>query len=140
IVFRNRNKGKSLSVQIPASSVVTLSADNAVKYISLDRKTQVTGHLETTTGAEDARYLGTDDTGTIDGSGIGIAILDSGIYAAHHAFYGNVVASVDFTGEGITEDPYGHGTHVASMAAGNSHVSLGAYTDRKSTRLNSSHE
>src|SRR5881396_1704259 len=47
IVFRNLNQGKSVSIQIPASVVVTLSADSAVKFVSLDRATQVAGHLET---------------------------------------------------------------------------------------------
>jgi serine protease AprX len=126
-VLRSLNDNKTAAVQIVASSIQELASENAVKYISLDRTTQVAGHLETTTGAAAARNYGTSHTGPIDGYLVGIAILDSGIYAAHHSLSGRVVASVDFTGEGRTDDPFGHGTHVATIAAGNSHVSS-AYT------------
>src|SRR5262249_25537444 len=74
-----------------------------VKYVSLDKTTQVTGHLETTTGASLVRSEGLGGA-TLNGSGIAIAILDSGISASHHSFLTNrVVASVDFTGEGRTD-------------------------------------
>src|SRR5207237_3599304 len=70
---------------------------------------------------------------SLDGNGISIAILDSGIDVNHYSFRNSlglsrVIVSRDFTGENRTDDPYGHGTHVASLAAGNGQVSNGAYT------------
>src|SRR4029453_9976916 len=72
------NGGKSAAVEIAGTALEELAADNAVKYISLDRDTKATGHLEITTGASLVRNYGTATTGTIDGHGIGIAVLDSG--------------------------------------------------------------
>jgi subtilisin family serine protease len=52
-----------------------------------------------------------------DGSGVTVAVLDTGIDSAHPAFAGVTVIDRDFTGEGI-QDVNGHGTHCAGTVFG----------------------
>src|SRR5438876_5561135 len=133
LTFRNFN---ARVISLPAEAVEALAAQSEVKYISLDKTIETFGHVATTTGAEDARsmtLLPGLESMSLDGTGIGIAILDSGIDADHCSFRNSlglsrVIVSRDFTGENRTDDPYGHGNHVASLAAGNGQVSNGAYT------------
>src|SRR5258705_7674860 len=123
----------SLQAEVPVKALAELAARTEVHHVSLNSEVRAFGHVSATTGADAVRQqtrttlLGGTTSYTLDGSGIGVAILDSGIDSAHKSFLGNnnngrVVFSKDFTGENRVDDPYGHGTHVAAAAAGNANA------------------
>ena len=55
-----------------------------------------------------------------DGTGINVALVDSGIDASHPEFLNSTIRGYDFSNSatGYGGDPNGHGTHVASIIAG----------------------
>src|SRR5205807_1346707 len=115
---------------VPRSSLADLAARDDVNYISADKPVHANIDLVTeSTGAAQAQ-AGASGSPAVDGNAVTIAILDSGISANHADFAGTnkksrVIAAVDFTGSNATGDPYGHGTGVAGMAAGNGSASNG---------------
>ncbi len=114
---------------VPNISLPLLANSSLVKRVALDRlilgATERTG---ATVGATAVRQA----TG-YDGSGVGVAVIDSGIALWHDDLSQNGLGSqrvdqfVDFVnGRTTPYDDYGHGTHVAGIVAGDGFDSNGA--------------
>ncbi len=108
----------AIAVKLPAVVVSILALDPSIAYISPDRA--VVGTLDLTTAAVNADVA---FQAGYTGSGIGIAIVDSGIYP-HADLASRIVYRQSFIG-GVNSDDYGHGTHVAGIAAGSGASSTG---------------
>lgn len=110
----------SIALSIDTTKLDDIAELSFVEKIELDAQTQVSLAQSTTQIGASRVWL----SHNVEGEGITIAILDTGI-DNNHADLQNVIAEQDFTGEG-TDDDHGHGTHVASIAAGSGEISGGA--------------
>jgi serine protease AprX len=115
---------------LPSQTVSALASDPNVVYVSPDR--QVEALLDFTNDTVGASYALSKG---FDGTGVGIAVIDSGVLevkdllspgsSASNA--SRVVFSQSFVPRVTTAvDQYGHGTHVAGIAAGNANASTGS--------------
>ncbi len=125
---------KSVAITIPASALAALEADPQVISVSLDHPMQVADDItDVLTGVPSSWNSG------YNGTGIGVAIIDSGINDSHPDLKNSaettsrVLYHQDFTGtpttnsSGAQYDLYGHGTHVAGIVGGNGYLSSGNY-------------
>jgi len=56
----------------------------------------------------------------LDGTGINVSVIDTGIYANHSDLSGRVIKWIDYiSSQSLPYDDHGHGTHVAGTVGGN---------------------
>ncbi|MFZ7134148.1 MAG: S8 family peptidase [Eubacteriales bacterium] len=115
----------AVAVEMPASSIKRLSTIPEIKFIADDSQVQTQMDIVRGTISNEI----SEDMG-LDGKGIGVAVLDTGIYPHEDlTAHGNrIVAFVDFVNK--HKDPYddnGHGTHVAGIIGGDGTSSKGKY-------------
>src|SRR5277367_2677857 len=115
---------KAASFRIPVSALAKLEQDPDVLYVSPDRTVHLSDYESFASAVEAdvaAQQYG------FDGTGVGVAVIDSGV--ADHADFHNangtrVVHSESFVpGNTSTVDAYGHGTHVSGILGGNGSAS-----------------
>ena len=114
------SKFKGAAYSIPASALEELANDPDVTYISPDRTLKGSSnsaltldYRNETVNAPAAWSKG------LNGTGVGVAVIDSGIASVPDLSSNHIVYSQDFTGSGSAADQYGHGTHVGGIIAGN---------------------
>ena len=113
-----------LIARLPDSALHRLAASTGVISISVDRPVQ--GTMERTAASIGARWVRQELK--LEGRGVGIALIDSGVTPSHDDLDPErVVHFADFVNFRTNQyDDYGHGTHVAGIIAGNGRNSDGA--------------
>jgi serine protease AprX len=117
-------------ISLPARALAGLANNPNVVYISPDRQLEATlDYANSTVNAEYALQYGWD------GTGVGVAVIDSGILqendllstATSASNISRIVYSQSFIPKFTsTADQYGHGTHVAGIIGGNGTASTGS--------------
>ena len=120
-----RELAGGVALELTKSEFEALKRDSSLAHISRDLP--VTADMAITNKVTTADQVWQGTSGLLglfaksgyDGSGIGVAVIDSGI-APHSAIGDRVVARANFVSSepGVTGDPFGHGTHVAGMIGG----------------------
>lgn len=106
---------KDLADVVRERNVIAFAADIPIKLIKPSQVKSVQQPATPST-AWGVQAVGAD-TSSCTGIGIVVAVLDTGIDAAHPAFAGVEIIQKDFTGEG-DGDQHGHGTHCAGTIFG----------------------
>jgi serine protease AprX len=115
---------RAVTMRIPASMLAELARDPNVTYITPDRAQKMAANPVT---EEFATAVEADVAAAqygFDGTGVGVAVIDSGVAAHPDLNNANGVSRVVYsqsfvTGDATTSDEFGHGTHVSGLIGGN---------------------
>ena len=114
------NSINAFHLKVPAWAIPFISAMPSVKYVSPVRPVQkMLDVTDATVGATTAWNYGWN------GTGVGVAVIDSGISQSPE-FGSRVVYSESFISGLDASDQYGHGTHVAGIIGANGVDSTGS--------------
>ncbi len=109
------------AMTVPPESLKTLTENDDVEYVWADLPVHTCLDVSVPHIAAPAVWAE-----GFDGSGVKLAIVDTGIDPNHADFSGRIMARKKFVGDS-EDDENGHGTHVAGIAAGTGAASNGKY-------------
>jgi len=110
------------AIKVTAADIDELSKNEAVEQIWPDLPVQA--YLNTSVPHIQAPQVW--EAG-IKGTGIKVAVVDTGIDPTHPDFEGRIMATASFIGGDSAVDDNGHGTHVAGIVLGSGAKSNGKY-------------
>lgn len=126
----------AFAAEVPSEQVARLATHAAVRWLSWDAPVVEsacnacleTGKLQNLYNLSTRADSVWNRAPYLQGQGVGVAVVDSGINILHPDLANRVIVNVD---KGLTNlttlDGYGHGTLVAGVIAGNGRASNGAY-------------
>jgi len=114
---------RAVTMRVPASMLAELANDPNVAYVTPDRTQKMTANPTTEEFATAVEADVAASQYAFDGTGVGVALIDSGIAVHPDLNDANGVSRVVYSqsfvaGDSTTSDEYGHGTHVAGLIGG----------------------
>lgn len=134
-VTKNLSIINAFAATLPASRIPQIAQHPGVRWISPDapiEETDCTNCISVTElKNEYDKAVFADQLWNrspyLQGQGITVAVVDSGIASNHPDFSGRVITTKNTTRLQLPNDNFGHGTYVAGIIAGNGAASKGAY-------------